>query len=240
MRSRLIRLIAALATGVVLVTVSAYAGTVTGTIKWEGPVPPMKPYDLSADPHCAAMHKDKPIINEALVLGENKTIANIIVTVTKGLPEGKTYPVPSEPVVLTQKGCQYSPHVFVVRVGQTLKILNPDGVMHNVDGLPRLNRPFNRAMPGPVKEIEVKFTKPEPGFPIKCDVHPWMRAYCAVVDNPFFDVTGKDGVFKIDGLAPGTYEITAWQERLGPQTATVTVTDDKPATHDFTFSRPHH
>ena len=77
----------------------------------------------------------------------------------------------------------------------------------------------------------------ETPFLIKCDVHPWMGAYAAVMGNPFFDVTGKDGTFKLTGLPPGTYEVEAWHEKLGTQTATVTVTGGESKTVNFTFKR---
>jgi hypothetical protein len=47
-----------------------------------------------------------------------------------------------------------------------------------------------------------------------------------------------DGKFTISGLDPGTYEITAWHERLGTQTASVTVGAKDTKTQDFTFSTP--
>ncbi len=75
-------------------------------------------------------------------------------------------------------------------------------------------------------------------FLVKCDVHPWMTAYVGVFANPFFSVTGTDGKFTISGLPPGTYEITAWHEKLGTQTATVTVAAAKPAAANFTFAPP--
>ncbi|HBL25431.1 MAG TPA: TonB-dependent receptor, partial [Acidobacteria bacterium] len=55
---------------------------------------------------------------------------------------------------------------------------------------------------------------------------------------PFFHVTGKDGKFKITGLPPGTYDLEAWHEKLGVQTAKVTVTAAKPATANFSFAPP--
>ncbi|MDZ4860463.1 MAG: carboxypeptidase regulatory-like domain-containing protein [Candidatus Hydrogenedentes bacterium] len=216
--------------------VSAQAGSITGTVKFEGEAPPMKPVDMSAVPECHAMHKDKPVLNEVLVLGPNREIANIYVEVTKGVP-AKEYPVPAEPVVLTQEGCQYSPRMVAVRVGQPLKVLNPDSMLHNVNYLPKVNKPNNTAMPASMKEKEITFDKPEAPFQFKCDIHPWMFAYCAVVTHPFFSITKEDGAYKIEGLEPGEYELTAYHERLGKQVATVKVAEGD-AAQDFTFTRP--
>jgi plastocyanin len=215
---------------------SAHAGSIAGTVKFEGEAPPMKPVDTSVVPECHAMHKDKPIVNETLVMGPGQTLGNVLVVVTKGLP-AKEYPVPAEPFVLTQEGCKYSPHMFAVRAGQKLKVLNPDGILHNVNYLPKINKPNNMAMPPNMKEMEVVFEKPEDPFQFKCDIHPWMGAYCAVLSHPFFAVTKEDGAFKIEGLDPGEYEVTAIHERLPKQVATVKVADAA-ATQDFKFSRP--
>lgn len=218
----------------------ALAGSITGKIVYEGEVPAAlsKPIDTSAEPECAAHTADNPIVNEALVLGEGQTLANVLVKVTKGLPE-KTWEVPATPVTMTQEGCRYAPHVTVVQLGQALYVTNPDGIFHNVNCAPKLNKPQNRAMPKNMKILEFKFDQAEEEpFRFKCDVHPWMMAYCAVIPHPFFNVTGKEGVFTIEGLEPGEYEIEAWHERLGKQTATVTVAADKPGEANFTFSRP--
>ena len=51
-------------------------------------------------------------------------------------------------------------------------------------------------------------------------------------------VTKQDGKFTIPGLDAGTYEITAWHERLGTQTASVTVTGSDTKTQDFKFAVP--
>lgn len=212
-----------------------FAGSVSGTIKFEGTPPQMKPIDPNGDPVCAAHKRDKPMVNEALVLGEGQTMANVLVEVISGLPQ-KDYPAPKEPVTLTQEGCQYKPHVLAVMVGQPVKVLNPDGTMHNVNGTPKANAPFNFGMPKDLKEKTITFDKPEGLFPLNCSVHPWMRGYCAVLANPFFAVSGPDGKFTIDNLEPGDYEIRATHEKLGPQTLKVTVKTDAPATADFTFT----
>jgi plastocyanin len=217
--------------------VALAASSITGTVNFDGKVPTLKPLAMDADPVCAKKHS-KPVLAEMLVLGSGNTMGNIIVWVSKGLPAGKTWPAPKEPVVMDQKGCVYVPHAMGIMVGQPYRILNSDGVLHNVHTLPKINPSFNQAMPATRKEATTSFAKPEPIFQIKCDVHPWMSAYIGVFTHPFFSVTGTDGKFTISGLDPGTYEITAWHERLGTQTASVTVGANETKPQNFKFAVP--
>jgi plastocyanin len=214
----------------------AGAGTIAGTAVYVGTVPHLRPIPVAAEPICARKHATIP--NEMLVLGPGNAMANVLVHVVKGLPAGKTWPVPKEPVVMDQDGCQYSPHVMGIMVGQTFKVLNSDGILHNVHALPKVNRPFNMAMPPTRKEAEHTFAKAEGMFTIKCDVHPWMHSYLGVFADPFFAVTKKDGKFSIPDLPAGTYEIEAWHEKLGTQKATVTVGASGTKTVEFKFSPP--
>src|SRR5262245_4868645 len=216
---------------------AAMAATITGTVTYEGKVPNLKPIDMTADAACAKMHSTAQP-SDLLVLGPGNAMANIMVSVAGGLPAGKTYPVPSTPVVMDQKGCHYDPHVFGLRVGQQFKVLNSDGILHNVHALPKVNAQFNMAMPPTVKESTKSFGKAEGMFMIKCDVHPWMSSYAGVFDHPFFSVTQKDGKFTISGLDPGTYELEAWHEKLGVQKASVTVTGSETKTVNFKFTAP--
>jgi len=246
MISRFVRRIAVATASVLFVAcgtpatpVASANGAITGKIVFDGRVPSMRPIQVSADKGCLKIHgPDNPLLTEFLVSGEGNTIANVIVRVTKGLPSGVEYPVPTDPVEVTQHGCQYAPHVFVLRAGQPVHFTNPDGMQHNVHPLPETNREVNRAMSATETEFKHTFPKAEAPFRIKCDVHAWMEAYCAVVDHPFFAVTGKDGAFTITDLPPGEYEIEAWHEVLGTQTATVKVGDGETATQDYTFTRP--
>lgn len=228
--------LAAFAAAALLATASQ-AATVTGTVKYDGKVPNLKPLAMDADPACAKKHSGA-VPNEALVLGPGQTMGNILVRVSKGLPAGKTWPAPKDPVVMDQDGCQYKPHVMGIMVGQTFKILNSDGVLHNVHSLSKTNKSFNMAMPANRKEATHVFDKEEGVFQIKCDVHPWMSSYVAVMNHPYFAVTKPDGKFSISGLDAGTYEIEAWHEKLGTQKATVTVGASDTKSADFTFSTP--
>jgi plastocyanin len=219
-----------------LVSGAAFAASsVTGTVTYAGKVPNLKPLAMEADPACAAKHSG-PVPSEVLTLGPNNALANVMVRV-KG-PVAGAAAAPAKPAVIDQKGCQYHPHVLGVMVGQKLQIKNSDGLLHNVHALPKVNTPFNMAMPANRTEADTTFGKEEGMFLVKCDVHPWMSAYVGVFSNPYFAVSGKDGKFTIAGLAPGTYDVEAWHEKLGTKTGKVTVAADKPATIDFSFAPP--
>ena len=209
-------------------------GSITGTITFEGKAPKMKPLKVDADPICVANNEIAPK-KEWLILDENKGVKNALIFLTEGL--NVDYSPPEEPVVIDQKGCIYSPHVVGIMAGQQLDILNNDGTLHNIHALPKVNKEFNKAQPRSKKKLSVKFEKPEAPFKIKCDVHPWMGAYIGVFDHPCFAVSGDDGTYIISDLKPGEYVIEAWHEKLGSQTANVTVSDSA-AYQDFTFKKP--
>ena len=221
---------------VAFLTLNAQAAGVTGLVKYDGEVPKFKEIKMDADPICLTHHKEA-VYPQTLVLGEGNAMSNVFVRVKSGLAK-KDYPAPQDPVVLDQQGCQYHPHVIGVQVGQPLKILNPDGTLHNVHALCKVNQEFNLAMPKFRTETTKVFDKPEPMFPLKCDVHPWMSGWVAVMPDPFFATTKEDGKFNIQNLPAGTYEIEAWHEKLGTQTASVTVTADENKEINFTFSKP--
>jgi plastocyanin len=196
-------------------------------------VPNLKPVSMSADPTCASKHTG-PVASDVLVLGANKELGNVFVYVKDGLPDG-TWAPPQTAAVIDQNGCMYHPHVAGLMVGQKLTFLNSDGLLHNVHALPQVNQEFNIAMPAERKEAEHTFDQAEGMFHIKCDVHPWMTSYVAVLKHPYFAVTGPDGQFTIKNLPAGTYTIEAWHEKLGTMTQMVTLgaKETKPIT--FTF-----
>lgn len=213
---------------------ASFAGSVTGTISYEGKVPNLRPLDMNADPSCAKKHEGR-VANPMLTLGGNNEMANIFVQVMN--PPAGDHKAPSSAVVIDQDGCLYHPRVAGAMVGQPVKFKNSDGILHNVHGLPKENREFNIGMPPTLKEKDQVFNKPEPMFPVKCDVHPWMQSFVAVMTHPYFAVTGEDGSFSIKDLPAGTYQLEAWHERLGTQKMSVTVGDGA-ASADITFTTP--
>ena len=218
---------------------SALTATITGTITF-GAEARREPavLNMEADPVCAEKNAESPKTEQAFLLDESKGLANVLVQVKSGLPDVEFAAAEPE-VIFSQSGCLYDPHVVIIRVGQTVKILNPDGTLHNVHVFGKVNQEFNQAMPKFQTEIERVFDKVEADpFAIKCDVHPWMNAFGVVLDHPYAAVTAADGTFSIPNLPAGTYQVEVWHELLGSQTREVTVSEGGTAALDVALQPP--
>jgi plastocyanin len=208
-------------------------GEITGSVKLDGTPPKERVIKMGADPYCASMHKT-PVRAEDVVMGSDNTLQNVVVYIKSGLGN-YTYPEPAQPATLDQIGCMYTPHVVCLMAGQKLEVVNSDKTTHNIHVLPKVNREWNESQPAGAPPIEKEFARGEAPFPVKCNIHPWMKAYIAVFDNPYFAVTGKDGTFTLKNIPPGSYTIEAWQEEFGTQEQTVTLAAKETKTVDFTF-----
>ena len=220
---------------VVVTSSTIYAGTLKGNVNYKGKIPKKKTLKMDADPICGSSHQDK-VYNESFIVDDNNNLANVMVWLKDVKYKGE---LPKTNAVLDQVGCLYTPHVQGIMKGQELLIKNSDATLHNIHSMAKTNTQFNFAMPKVVKEKTVSFDKVEDPFYIKCDVHPWMKAWVAVFDHPYFAVTDKDGNFKIDGIPAGTYEVIAWQEKFKMKkhlTATVTIGEGE-TVNNFTFVR---
>jgi plastocyanin len=196
----------------------ATAATVTGHVTFSGKAPAPEPITMASDPRCMNVGA----ATEHTLVGPKGELLNTFVYVKDGLGDLK-FPVPTTPVVLDQKGCQYRPHVFGVQVGQSVEILNSDPTLHNIHAWPMTNQEFNVGQALQGLHNQHTFSTREVMVPFRCDVHKWMNAFVGVLDHPFFAVSGADGAFVLKGLPPGTYTIEAWHEKLGTQTLSVTV-----------------
>ncbi len=193
---------------------------IKGVIFFEGEVPKGK--KLSMPAACAKLHKNGAYSNEVIV--KNGKLQNVLVRIIKG-HEGKIYDdIPSTEVVLDQRGCMYSPRVIGARVGQKVTFINSDSIFHNVKSVTSANQKFNMAMPHKDQRESKVFTKSEIFLQAKCSVHPWMGAYVAILDHPFFSVSNANGEFKISNIPEGQYVLEAWHEVYGTQTKEITVT----------------
>jgi plastocyanin len=211
------------------------SGKIVGRVLLNGTPPSLPPIDVSAVSDCAKLHP-QGLPDESVVVGADGALRNVIVYL-KDMPatgDGASRP----PMVLDQIGCQYRPHVAAVQTGQIVRVESQDPFIHNVN-VRSFENPSNfsqLASGATVPQHDLVFDKPEI-FSVKCDVHPWMRAWIGVFDHPYFAVTDASGAFEIDHVPAGTFTIVAWQERLGEVPQQVVVEDGKTKDVDFTFSR---
>lgn len=215
---------------------AATAGTIVGKASLVGMIPPPRRIHMSADPECDRLNPDG-VASQTLIVAPDSGVAGVVVSVKEGLDEDTRYDAPAASVALEQKGCMFTPHVLGLQVGQVLEIRNSDATMHNVHAAPAVGGAFNTAMPTLNQVIKKRFDARQIAVRIKCDVHPWMSAYVAVVEHPFFAISTGDGSYAIKDLPPGTYTVEAWHETLGSQTSLpVKVGGEQPATVNFSFA----
>jgi plastocyanin len=211
---------------------AAKAGTLTGRVLFDGPAPQNAPIKMSADPVCIQANPNGATADTFAV--NDGGLDNVFVYVKDGL--GNYYfDTPTEAVKLDQHGCRYVPHVFGIRVGQPLEIVNSDSTLHNVHAMPQANQEFN--FPQQIQGMKTRktFTAREVMVRFKCDVHGWMNAYAGVMDHPYFAVTTSGGRFELKNLPAGTYTIEAWHERLGTQPLKVTIGEKETKDVSFTY-----
>jgi len=208
------------------------AGSLTGRVLFDGAVPANPPIKLAADPYCIQQNPNGATFEHFLV--DDGGLENVFVYVKDGLGS-YSFDTPTETAKIDQMSCRYHPHVFGVRVGQPIEILNSDDTLHNIHALPKANSEFNNGQPIKGMKMTHVFTSKEVMVPFKCDVHGWMNAYVGVLDHPYFATTGKDGSFDLKGLPPGTYTIEAWHEKLGTMTQSVTLGAKESKDVNFAF-----
>ncbi len=201
------------------------ATTLRGSVTLTGPAPAPEAWGGAKLDECRSLRA----ATLPLVRATGGKLADVFVYVKAGLPEG-TYETPKVPVQLDQEGCEFTPRVFGLVAGQSLRVGNHDAVPHNVRA-PEFNQAFTR---GETRDVPLE--NPSVMTTIQCDLHPWMRSYAGVVEHPFFAVTGEDGGFAIEKLPEGEFTIAAWHEVLGTTEAKVTVTSAPVATVELTLA----
>ena len=210
------------------------AGSIAGVVSFAGEAPSPRAIEVGTkDKACS----EEPVPDESLVVSKDGKVQWAVVSIKK-IATGKPFDsgTKENPAVLNQKGCRFRPHVVVVPVGQDLKILNSDGILHNVHVQARRNRAKNIAMMGSKKEMSLRFSRPE-RMKVKCDIHPWMSAWIIAASHPYNVVTDAGGSFRLDSVPPGTYSLEVWHEKLGKVTREVTVASGKEARADFSFPK---
>ncbi len=190
-------------------------GTLKGRFVYSGNAP--APVELKTDKDVEVCGKHK-LVNEELMVAADKGVANVVVFVrdksVKVHPEAAAA-AKSTKVVLDNKDCRFEPHVAFVQAGQSLLVKNSDPVGHNSNIATLKNSPSNNLIPaGGEATLTFKAAEAIPAQ-VTCNIHPWMKAWLVVRDNPYAAVSGPDGSFEIAHLPVGELELQLWHEKAG-------------------------
>ncbi len=101
---------------------------------------------------------------------------------------------------------KFDPPLQILSVGTTVEVVNKDPVLHNTHVFNRNRTLFNVATPTTAIAVQRKLTRPGL-FGVRCDLHPSMNAWIAVVSNPYYAIIEKPGIFRIEDIKPGQYEL---------------------------------
>jgi plastocyanin len=176
-----------------------------------------------------------------------RTPENILVYLSKAPPA--TEDLSKAKFVMDQRNLEFVPHVLPILVGATVDFPNNDKVDHNVFSMSRTKK-FNLGSYTAGESKSVVFDKP--GIvEVRCDVHAEMAAYILVMNNPYFSVTNKQGLFEIPdssylkqsglsgikNLASGKYLVKTWHEKLKTQKKAVVLPENGDVTIQLDLSR---
>ncbi|MGA2103715.1 MAG: carboxypeptidase-like regulatory domain-containing protein [Candidatus Sulfotelmatobacter sp.] len=187
-------------------------GTISGSVKWAGPVPHNLDFPITKDPQVCDPDSKKTADLERLVIGPGGGVANTVVYL-KNITSGKAMDLPEQRRHLDQKHCRYIPHILLVPKDGTLSMMSSDATLHTIhmDGAATYNLPF------PFPDRVTSRTMQTPGLvSLRCNGgHVWMNAEMFVAPHPYYAVTDESGRFQFTDVPPGTYQIVAWHEGWG-------------------------
>lgn len=184
-------------------------GTITGTVKWSGPVPKAPKLPITKDSRVCDPESHKTRDLERLVVDPDGGVANTVVFL-KDISQGKAMDLPDARQHLDQKNCRYVPHILLIPQGSSLQAKSSDPVLHTV----HMTGAASNNIPFPMQNQMISIHLDHNGVvELKCNAgHVWMNAEILVVKNPYYAVTDEHGFFKLTDVPPGEYEVEAWHE----------------------------
>lgn len=207
----------------------------TGRFIVEGEPPAMPTLAVSGTDAGVCAPGGKAPLSEEVVVGPDNGLANVLIYLDMDIPvewEHESYAATRDALLagengFDQKGCVFLSHVFAMRSTQTVEIINSDPVSHNTNiAATGRAKTSNDILPAGSTTTYSPGGASRGPFPVTCNIHPWMRAYMVVRDNPYFAVTDESGRFEIKNVPAGVdLSFRVWQERIGNNLENVTVND---------------
>jgi plastocyanin len=139
---------------------------------------------------------------------------------------------------MDQRNERFEPHILAIVSGTWVDFPNEDRTYHNVFSLSKVKE-FNLGRYAAGRSKAVRFERP--GIVrVFCDIHSHMSAFILVFAHRYFAVTDDDGRYRLDGVPPGTYMLTVWNEMVrgdAPRRAVTIGEGGGDVDADFTITR---
>ncbi len=214
----------------------AGGGNIIGKVTYSGDEYPPRLYPIAKDGDtCGTGFREVEFVK----VQKNGTLTNVVVYLEK-VKAGKPFPAVIEEPKIDQKNCRFSPHLQVMRNGDTVQINNSDPVTHNVHTYEIIGSAkrtvFNINQPPELKVLnkQVKLRRGN-AMKVECDAHDFMHGFVFVAKNPYYALVDENGHFNIDNVPPGTYTVNAWHGILGEKEDEVTIASGDSVSIDFDF-----
>jgi hypothetical protein len=190
-------------------------GDLVGRFVYDGKAPERKKLKVDKDLPCCGKFD---IRDESLLVGADGGLRNVFLYVRSkavAISPELEQDVPAR-VTLDNRDCIFQPHCLKLWYPkQEFYTINSDPVAQNIAFEPLGDVPCNAVIPVG-GNASYKFTRRQmiPVL-IKCNYHPWESGYILPRENPYVDISARDGTFRIAKLPAGELEFQAWHERVG-------------------------
>lgn len=180
-------------------------GTLTGTVRYTGVVPPAKV--IPTTDGGTLRH------NDLVVAPKTKGLRHVLAVLENA---------PAQPplkkakaILVDQRDMLFTPRVVGVQDGQPVRFENSDLCNHSV--LASSTIPANQlnVVAGPNQPVEHVFRPQKGPVMIGCALHAWMRAWVFVIRHPWFAVSDEHGNFRIEGIPAGKYTLLLRHQDTG-------------------------
>jgi plastocyanin len=208
---------AGLAAGDSLFSAEPQTGRLHGRVTITAPVsmaPPSAAY--------AARRVEKPVPESG------NELPNVVVFL-QDAPKAQSLPATRARIL--QENETFVPRVVAITRGSTVDFPNADPFFHDVFSLSRSGTfDLGSYARGQTKSQQFR----RAGLiKVYCHIHSHMTASIMVFDHPYFTIPRADGTFTIDDVPPGTYQVSAWHERIGENTQPVRIDPGRPSEIQF-------
>ena len=188
-------------------------GDITGEFITEGFVPILPPLIQEVGPPPVVIPDERYVVDK-----KTGGVANVFIYLRKApaAPPPELARSAAPEVKITIEDRQFVPHAVVVRTDQKLRFVNKWPRAHAVHTFTLAN-PQSLLLDEFGKDgVAIELPRPEGlPLPVRCDIHPWMRANMLVVDHPYAAVTDREGKFTIKRLPAGEHSFRVWHESVG-------------------------